>query len=280
MLNYVTQLNLFEHYCTGLLPIKAQLIYYKLFKYSNRFGLGNPFRLTNQILMLETGILNEKTLIENRNLLKEYGFIEFEAGKKNSPTQYVLTDLTKYTFNLQGNIEVNTTVNTTVNDECTCNLPVNNTVNTTVNTTVNNESLQSNNNLNKNKKQKPSKEKNTKKEIPDFEKFWEAYPKKKGKGAARKAFDNAIKKGVTGDVLIDAVNRQRYGSQWTKDNGQYIPYPATWLNQERWEDEPDFTPADNSQVQQKPKYDPNARNDVQAGYQGAMEILEGLITDE
>lgn len=277
MLNYVTQLNLFEHYCTGLLPIKAQLIYYKLFKYSNRFGLGNPFRLTNQILMLETGILNEKTLIENRNLLKEYGFIEFETGKKNSPTQYVLTDLTKYTFNLQGNIEVNTTVN----DECTCNLPVNNTVKTEVNTTVNNESLQSNNYLNKNGKQKLSKEKNTKKEDPNFEKFWEEYPKKKSKGAARKAFENAIKKGITVDVLIDAVIRQRCGSQWTKDNGQYIPYPATWLNQERWEDEPDFTPVDAQQScnQNKPKYNPNARNDVQAGYQGAMEMLEGLIDE-
>ena len=125
-----------------------------------------------------------------------------------------------------------------------------------------------------------SKEKNTKKEkTDDFERFWESYPKKKGKGAARKAFENAIKKGVTGDVLIDAVNRQRCGSQWTKDNGQYIPHPATWLNQERWEDEPDFTPTDNS-VQPRPKYDPHAKNDVQAGYQGAMEILEGLITDE
>ncbi len=126
-----------------------------------------------------------------------------------------------------------------------------------------------------------SKEKNTKKEkSDDFELFWEAYPKKKGKGAARKAFENAIKKGVTVDVLIDAVNRQRCGTQWIKDNGQYIPHPATWLNQERWEDEPDLTPADNPQYQQRPRYDPNAKNNVQAGFEGAMEMLEGLITDE
>ena len=133
--------------------------------------------------------------------------------------------------------------------------------------------------INKRIKEIKNKEKEIKeKEKTSFDDFWEAYPKKKGKGAARKAFENAVKKGVTVDVLIDAVNRQRCGSQWTKDNGQYIPYPATWLNQERWEDEPDFTPADNGQ--QKPSYNPHARNDARAGYQGAMSILEGLIDDE
>ena len=26
-------------------------------------------------------------------------------------------------------------------------------------------------------------------------------------------------------------------TDWTKDNGQFIPYPTTYLNQRRWEDE-------------------------------------------
>ena len=30
-------------------------------------------------------------------------------------------------------------------------------------------------------------------------------------------------------------------AQWQRDNGQYIPHPATWLNQGRWDDE--LTPA-------------------------------------
>ena len=115
------------------------------------------------------------------------------------------------------------------------------------------------------------------KEKTEFDLFWDAYPNRKGKGAARKAFENAIKKGVTAQRLIDAVNRQRCGAQWMRDNGQYIPHPATWLNQERWDDDPDLTPVDN---QQKPAYNPNARNDGKAGYQGAMTILEGLIDDE
>lgn len=67
-----------------------------------------------------------------------------------------------------------------------------------------------------------------------FEEFWEHYPKKVGKEAARKAF---AKVKVDTQVLIDAVEGQKHSAQWTKDNGQYIPNPATWLNQGRWEDE-------------------------------------------
>lgn len=34
-----------------------------------------------------------------------------------------------------------------------------------------------------------------------------------------------------------ALEAAKKCDQWRKDNGQFIPYPATWLNQERWEDE-------------------------------------------
>ena len=38
-------------------------------------------------------------------------------------------------------------------------------------------------------------------------------------------------------TLLDAVEAQKRSPQWTRDGGQFIPYPATWLNQRRWEDE-------------------------------------------
>ena len=41
---------------------------------------------------------------------------------------------------------------------------------------------------------------------------------------------------VSVDTLTAAVEAQKQSAQWTKDNGQYIPNPATWLNQGRWED--------------------------------------------
>ena len=68
-----------------------------------------------------------------------------------------------------------------------------------------------------------------------FKLFWEEYPKKVGKIAARKAFDKAIKIVPVEDMII-AIDRQKHWEQWRKDNGAYIPNPATWLNQGRWDD--------------------------------------------
>lgn len=69
-----------------------------------------------------------------------------------------------------------------------------------------------------------------------FSHFWSAYPKKIGKQAARKAFDKAIK-ATDISTILKAIELQRQSPQWSKDNGQYIPNPATWLNQGRWDDE-------------------------------------------
>ncbi len=68
----------------------------------------------------------------------------------------------------------------------------------------------------------------------DFDRFWAAYPRKVGKEAARKAFAKAD---VPIDTLLTAIAAQRASPQWRRDDGQYIPHPATWLNQGRWEDE-------------------------------------------
>lgn len=74
----------------------------------------------------------------------------------------------------------------------------------------------------------------------DFDLFWQAYPKKVGKEAARKAFSR-VKAPL--ESLLPAIERQKCGNQWTTENGRFIPNPATWLNQGRWEDEIVQTPA-------------------------------------
>ena len=66
-----------------------------------------------------------------------------------------------------------------------------------------------------------------------FDKFWSIYPKKVGKEAARKAFSRVK---VPVDTLTAAILAQKRSMQWQRDGGQYIPNPATWLNQGRWED--------------------------------------------
>ena len=68
-----------------------------------------------------------------------------------------------------------------------------------------------------------------------FAAFWAAYPRKVGKEAARRAFAKVPKEAWP--LLVPAVNAQKLSRQWQKDGGQYIPNPATWLNQGRWEDE-------------------------------------------
>jgi DNA replication protein DnaD len=83
--------------------------------------------------------------------------------------------------------------------------------------------------------------KNEKKNTPsysqEFERWWQEYPKKVGKGAAWRAWKSRNGSRPDTDQLIEIVRQHRQSAQWQKEGGQFIPNPATWLNQERWEDE-------------------------------------------
>lgn len=71
----------------------------------------------------------------------------------------------------------------------------------------------------------------------EFELFWAKYPKKVGKKAAQTAFLRAQNRPQIDD-LLESIDRAMKSEQWRKDGGQFIPNPATWLNQGRWDDEP------------------------------------------
>lgn len=86
-------------------------------------------------------------------------------------------------------------------------------------------------NKNKDKKKNKNKDKCQK---GDFDLFWEAYPRKEGKQKAEAAFAKVTE---PIQVLLDAIETQKKSAQWSKDNGQFIPHPATWLNGKRWLDE-------------------------------------------
>lgn len=73
---------------------------------------------------------------------------------------------------------------------------------------------------------------------PAFDKFWQAYPRKEGKKRAQEAFARIKPDDALLDRMLAALERAKASSQWRKDNGEYIPHPATWLNGRRWEDEP------------------------------------------
>jgi uncharacterized protein YdaU (DUF1376 family) len=67
----------------------------------------------------------------------------------------------------------------------------------------------------------------------DFDKFWEAYPKKKSKPVALKAW---LKHKPDIEVVIKSLTIFKKCDQWTKNKGEFIPYPASWLNAEGWND--------------------------------------------
>jgi hypothetical protein len=73
----------------------------------------------------------------------------------------------------------------------------------------------------------------------DFdEKFYPAYPKKRDPVKAKVAYLKQAKKGNLPEieVLLAILEEQKKWDDWIKDGGKFIPYPATWLNGERWRD--------------------------------------------
>jgi len=72
-----------------------------------------------------------------------------------------------------------------------------------------------------------------------FEEFWNHYPKKLNKTEAKQAFLKAIKK-TKPETIIEGVIA--YSKKRDLPEQQFIPYPATWLNKARWENETDTQP--------------------------------------
>lgn len=71
-----------------------------------------------------------------------------------------------------------------------------------------------------------------------FDAFWAAYPNKTGIDRARKAWNKH-----TPDVkaVHAALKWQRESRRWTDDDGQFVPYASTWINNKSWADEPPST---------------------------------------
>jgi hypothetical protein len=69
-----------------------------------------------------------------------------------------------------------------------------------------------------------------------FEQFWASYPSKVGKGAAQKAFAKLKPSQDLQQDILAALADQKRSVRWLKDGGQFIPNPATWINQQRWLD--------------------------------------------
>lgn len=106
-----------------------------------------------------------------------------------------------------------------------------------------------------------------------FARFWAVYPRKEAKQTALKAFTKINPDEALLETMLSAIARFKETAQWQEDGGQYIPHPATWLNQRRWEDEP---PKGGVQKQRKDAYDqrPNTEPDFNSVPQWLLDMKE------
>ena len=93
-----------------------------------------------------------------------------------------------------------------------------------------------------------------------FEVFWSIYPRRLAKGAADKAWKSAIKKNMPDEIIAAA---QLFAAQQVGKDPQYIAHPATWLNQERWKDEPQIITQNQFSGQKNGSSKPNS---IAAGF--------------
>ena len=71
-----------------------------------------------------------------------------------------------------------------------------------------------------------------------FDVFWKEYPNKAGKKPARIKWNKIEKQSAElFRAIMDGLGRAKASEGWEKEDGQYIPHPTTWLNNDRWEDE-------------------------------------------
>ena len=71
-----------------------------------------------------------------------------------------------------------------------------------------------------------------------FELFWKSYPKRVGKGKAYESWNKHTCE-IISSVILEAVQKQN--GYLMREGGRFTPLAETWLNQRRWEDEPDLS---------------------------------------
>ena len=109
----------------------------------------------------------------------------------------------------------------------------------------------------------------------DFEQFWKAYPLKEGKEYCYKVWNDPKKKKRRPKLktLIEKINEQKKSRKWTKDGGQYIPRPSTWLNQGCWDDILPMADGKTTKDEYDPRNNPNICRECK---RKASSIINGL----
>jgi hypothetical protein len=97
----------------------------------------------------------------------------------------------------------------------------------------------------------------------DFGAFWAAYPRKTAKADALKAWQQ-VRPPLP--AVLATLAWQRQQPDWLRDQGAFVPFPASWLRGRRWEDEP---------PEVKPAFTTAATAGNAAALAGALAALDG-----
>ncbi|MCQ8119829.1 helix-turn-helix domain-containing protein [Methylomonas rosea] len=223
--------------------------------------------------LCEETALNRKTAIKSLKALCESGLIS-DTGKRVGDTKQVVVYQINGIFDMINNSksdDLNSTKNGTVPEleqfqlfpETVPNLPANSTVFSAKESQIYAETVPNlghgTNTLTK----------TLTKNICDenienlFVKFYNAYPgHRKNRTNAKKAWDKLKPSDELAATIMSALELAKKSRDWLKDDGQYIPAPAVWLNKRRWEDEINSAPPT-----------PDARETAQSSFLG----IAGLI---
>lgn len=219
-MNYLTEILAFYDWLESNPQITDTCIclWHALMYQANKTGWKSEFSVAISTLKLRTG-LEKNAIYRARNKLKQFGVIDFDERSGNQSSVYRLNSFVSFKETHNGS-----------QSEPQCETH-NGSHNGSHSETINKQ-----NKTKQNKTNTPSKSPSTGDE-GGFDRFWAEYPRKQQKEEARKAFIKIKADEGLLSKMINALKQQKQDSNWTKDNGKYIPYPATWLNGKRWEDE-------------------------------------------
>ncbi len=111
-----------------------------------------------------------------------------------------------------------------------------------------------------------------------FERFWKVYPRHVNRYMAQCAFERLNPDAETLEGMLKALERQKESQAWHVEEGRYIPYPARWLSEHRWEDDPAESERKFRTGQESaPKYTVPAQNYEQRDYSEEMETPEEML---
>lgn len=229
-MKYINQLNAYWNWVKlNSIPSKAGYLYFALLDCANTAGWKQEFNAPNSTLQAMAG-LDKNGLSRNRNILIQQGLIEYRQGNRGSSGIYKLVPL-------YGN-QNDTNSDTQTEPKAIPKVR-----------TYKEKEKKKNNIPPISPQGEQDEDLNTKR----FDSFWSVYPKKTAKQDARKAWDKLRVDNELYTLIMKNLMKQTKSQDWLKENGKYVPYPATWLNGHRWEDEVEVS--EQVTPTERPKYE-------------------------